>query len=135
MEKALVEVKRKRNDLQMITGGGISPTMMPFYMNASDVVVQTSRFEASPMVIKEALACEVPIVSTDVGDVKDLISKTRGCYLCHGDPKDVAVKIDSALTYGKRTEGRNQIQHLDLKTIAKQVINVYEDILKRWKSR
>ena len=51
-----------REDLHLITGGNIKHEEMPLYMNAADVVVQLSLFEASPSVLKEALAVNVPIV-------------------------------------------------------------------------
>ena len=75
------------------------------------------------------MACNCPIVSTDVGDVKEVIGKTEGCYITSFDPKDVAEKIKMALDFGKRTNGRNHIKHLEINNIAKKIINVYEHVL------
>ncbi len=56
------------------------------------------------------MACNIPIVSTDVGDVKEIISKTAGCYISSFNPKDFAQKTEKALNYGKRTSGRQEEQ-------------------------
>ncbi len=102
-----------------------------YFMNAADVLVMTSYLEGSPNVIKEAMACNLPIVSTDVGDVKEVIGDTEGCYICSYDPQDVAEKIKMALDYGKRTNGRERIIKLglDSDSIAKKIINVYEEVV------
>ena len=52
------------------------------------------------------MACNCPIVSTDVGDVRDVISKTNGCYISSFDPEDVAEKIILAIKHERRTNGR-----------------------------
>ncbi len=116
----------------LITGGSISHQDVPLYMNASDVVVQTSNFEASPMIIKEAMACNLPIVSTDVGDTKKIIGNTEGCFICRREPEDIAHKITLALDYGKRTNGRKRIGELrlGLQQIAQKIIEVYKDTVK-----
>jgi len=102
-----------------------------YFMNAADVLVMTSYLEGSPNVIKEAMACNLPIVSTDVGDVKEIIGDTEGCFICSYDHKDVADKIKMALDYGKRTNGREQIIKLglDSDSIAKKIIKVYEEVV------
>jgi len=99
-------------------------------MNAVDLCLMVSKSEGSPQVIKEAMACNCPIVSTDVGDVKEIIGKTDGCYVCSYDPKDVADKIKKALDFGKRTNGREKIKYLDEKIIAQNIIDLYNNILK-----
>ena len=79
-------------------------------------MILTSFSEGSPQIIKESMACNCPIVSTDVGDVRDVIGETEGCYICSYDPKDVADKIKLALTYSEekgRTNGRKRIIELD----------------------
>ena len=104
---------------------------IPYYYYSADLLLFTSLSEGSPNVIKEAMACNLPIVSTDVGDVKEIIGGIEGCFICSYDPKDVADKIKMALDYGKRTNGREQIIKLglDSDSIAKKIIKVYEEVV------
>ena len=99
-------------------------------INSVDLCVMTSFTEGSPQFIKEAMACNVSIVSTDVGDVKEILGNTEGTYICTYDPNDVAEKIKLALAFGKRTNGREKIKHLDNKLIAEKIVTVYKTILK-----
>jgi len=99
------------------------------YHNAADVVLLTSLWEGSPNVIKEAMACNIPIVSTNVGDVRKVIGKTEGCYLTTFEPEDVADKIKKALAFGKKTRGREDIRHLESSVVAKKIINLYRKTL------
>lgn len=113
-------------------GKGYSTDKINKLYNACDLLLMTSIREGSPQVIKEAMACNCPIVSTDVGDVKEVIGDTEGCFITTFDPEDVAEKIKMAMDFGKRTNGRERIKKLglDSNTIAKKIINVYEEILK-----
>ena len=98
-------------------------------MNGAELLLLTSFSEGSPNVIKEAMACNCPIVATDVGDIADVIKNTPGCYLTSFDPADVAEKIKQALAFGKRTNGRKKIRHLDNKIIAEKIVEVYKKVL------
>ena len=75
------------------------------------------------------MACNCPIVSANVGDVIDVIKDTQGCYMTSFDPIDVSEKIKEALKFGRKTDGRKRIKHLDINIIAEKVINVYKDII------
>ncbi|MBP3199304.1 MAG: glycosyltransferase family 4 protein [Butyrivibrio sp.] len=98
--------------------------------NAVDCVLMTSDHEGSPQFIKEAMACNCPIVSVDVGDVKSVISSTAGCYIAERDPADIAKKLDLAIHFGK-TNGRDKVlEKFDSKVIAQKVIKVYEEVLR-----
>ena len=99
---------------------------------SADVLVMLSTNEGSPNVIKEAMACNCPIVSTDVGDVREIIGKTEGCFITSFDKRDVEEKIKFAFKFGRRTFGRNRILELglDTDTIAQKIINVYIRVLK-----
>jgi glycosyltransferase involved in cell wall biosynthesis len=101
---------------------------VPLYLNAADVLLLTSRTEGSPNVIKEAMACKCPIVSTDVGDVKEVIQHTGGCYITSFNPQDIASKLSRALAFGKPTTGRTKIAHLEVNVIASKIIQLYKCI-------
>ncbi|MDN5328491.1 MAG: hypothetical protein PWP35_278 [Bacteroidales bacterium] len=109
---------------------------VPLWFNASDVVILSSLSEGSPNVIKEAMACNCPIVATDVGDIRWVIGDTEGCYITSFEPADVAEKIKMALEFSEkvgRTKGRERIIKLglDSETIAKRIISVYQSVLQK----
>ena len=99
-------------------------------LNACNLLLLTSFSEGSPQIIKEAMACNCPVVATDVGDIREVIKGTDGCYITSFDPEDVAEKIKLALQFKGRTNGRKKIQHFDNDLIAEKVYNVYEQIVK-----
>lgn len=107
---------------------GIPNEQIPFYMNAASVMVLTSQWEGSPNVVKEAMACNLPIVSVDVGDVREVIGSTEGCYLTSHDPVDIANKITTALEFGKRTDGRKRVSHLNSTIIAERLSRLYRNL-------
>lgn len=102
-------------------------------MNAADVLLLTSRYEGSPNVIKEAMACNCPIVATDVGDIRWIIGDTEGCYLTSFDPGDVASKLQLALKFGRRTRGRERLIELGLDSVsvAKRIVQLYQDVIEK----
>lgn len=130
-EKAFELLKSENITLHIVNN--IKHDKIPNYYYATDCLLLTSLWEGSPNVVKEALVCNCPIVSTDVGDVKVVIGNTKGCYLCSYAPEDVAEKIKIALDFGKKTNGRKRIIELglDSKTIAKKIIKTYKSIM--WK--
>jgi glycosyltransferase involved in cell wall biosynthesis len=98
-------------------------------MSACDALLLVSDVEGSPNVVKEAMACNLPIVSVPVGDVPQIIEGCAGCYQCSQDPQDVAQTLEKALEWGKRTNGRERVQYLDLAEISRNIISVYEKAL------
>jgi glycosyltransferase involved in cell wall biosynthesis len=116
-----------------LVGGEIPFDDMPLYINAADVIVQTSRFEASPMVAKEALACNRPLVSTDVGDVRELFGQTPGVFLTTQEARDVAAKIELALAAGlDGLNGRARVIELGLglDDVARRYLELYEELIR-----
>ena len=112
---------------------GISQQNVPQTLNAADVILLTSKWEGSPNVVKEAMACNCPVVATDVGDVAWLFGKEPGHFLTGFDPRDVSEKIRAALTFCEnvgRTNGRKRIMELglDAETVARRIIEVYETV-------
>ncbi len=101
------------------------------YYNAADLILLTSKWEGSPNVIKEAMSCNCPIVSTDVGDVKRIISEVDGCYLCTDNPDNISRQIRRCIEFQGRTSGRNRIIHLglDSENIANKIIEKYNNLI------
>lgn len=102
------------------------------YMCAADVLLMTSSSEGSPNVIKEAMACNCPIVVTDVGDVHERLDGLDGCYVANTrEAVELAVLLSKALQFGKRTEGRKALleQGLTTELVAKRIIGIYNELL------
>ena len=95
-------------------------------MHTIDILCMTSTIEGSPQIIKEAMACNCPIVATDVGDISEVISGTDGCFITSFKPEEVVEKINFALEFNKRTNGREKIMHFDNKNIAEKVFDIYK---------
>ena len=98
------------------------------YMCAADALVMTSSNEGSPNVIKEAMACDCPIVVTDVGDVRWVTDGVDGTYVSDSfDPEELAGLLGKALAFSARTRGRERIIHLGLTSdqVARKLIQIY----------
>ena len=99
-------------------------------MNAVDCFLMTSHTEGSPQVIKEALACGCPIVSVDVGDVKEQIKGVEGCFIALKNKEDIAGKVKEAFAFVNRTDGRKGILAKGLvnSDIATRIIEIYHTL-------
>ena len=120
----------KLNDVELLEFVGYSREESCLLMNACDAVIMTSFMEGSPQFIKEAMACSCPIVSVDVGDVKEIISGTKACFVTSYNPTDVADKLQQALNFGGKTDGRSRIVQFDNNELAKKIINIYNSIIR-----
>ena len=76
------------------------------------------------------MACNCPIVATDVGDVKEIIGDTEGCCITTFDPHDISEKLKMALKFGKRTNGREIITRFDNKIIGGKIYKIYKMVIK-----
>jgi len=130
-EKAVDLINNENIELHIING--IKHIDIPSYMYAADVLLLTSFREGSPNVVKEAMACNLPVVATNVGDVKWLFGKEPGYFLTNFDPNDVSKKIEFAIEFKDKfiqTKGRQRLIELglDSKTIANKIIKIYEKV-------
>jgi teichuronic acid biosynthesis glycosyltransferase TuaC len=128
-----IELLTDEPDLELHFLKDIPNEMVPIFLNAADILILTSLWEGSPNVIKEAMACNCPVVSTNVGDVEWVLGDVEGCYLASFNPRSVADKIKLALTFSKtkgKTSGRERIFKLglDSKTIACKLVEIYEEL-------
>ena len=76
------------------------------------------------MVIKEAMGCNLPIVAGDMGDIREVIEGTEGCFLCDKTVEGTAEAIRKALAFGRRTDGRKRTGPYSLEPSARRVHEV-----------
>jgi teichuronic acid biosynthesis glycosyltransferase TuaC len=124
-------LRQRHSDVTLQVVSKVPHQTVPLYMNAADVLILCSDTEGSPVVIKEAMACNLPIVSTAVGDVPAVIQGVEGCHLAEQTVEDLADKLELALARDRRTEGRQAIQHLQTQGEARTILALYERVLAR----
>ena len=123
---------------------GLSRSECVLRMNACDLFALPSHSEGSPQALKEAMACNCPIVATDMADVRHLLSDMPGHYILRNprptkerwdaDEKSVdelVALVQEALQFNARTNGRDRITELRLSNeqVAEQIIEIYKQVL------
>lgn len=108
---------------------GVPHEEVPLWLNASNVVLLTSLHEGSPNVIKEALACDLPVVSVDVGDVRERIDGIEGCHIALPDPGDLGIKLGLVAARKGRVAGRAKMQSLSLEQTALHLGSFYREVV------
>ncbi len=125
-------------DVEFITVFNKKHDEVADYLYACDVLLLTSLWEGSPNAIKEAMSCNVPIVTTRVGDVEWLFQGLDGCYITSFEVDDVVNKLKRALLFSQRKnllKSRERIMDLkiDSDAIAERIIQIYKETLFRSK--
>lgn len=130
LAQAAIECLRNRKiAAELVVAHGLPQTQVVQYINASNAVILPSLYEGSPNIVKETMSCDVPVISTNVGDVSQVIGYTKGCKVCPSNPDALATALEEALLLTEPTTGRADIAHLELSVIARQIIAVYEQVI------
>lgn len=139
-------VERIGGDIEMVEMKGLSRAECVLRMNACDVFVLPTKNEGSPQALKEAMACNCPIVATDVADIKHLLGDLPGHFVLPnkkgngawwvGDEhsaEELAELLKQALAFEGRTKGRERIVELGYtnELVAKQIVAIYQEILSK----
>ena len=122
------------DEVELLELKGYSREEVSLLMCAADAFLMTSFTEGSPQVIKEAMACGCPIVSVDVGDVKERVHGLKGCFVATTrEPKELSELLNTVWTFEGKSEGRARIigDGLDNELVAKELIGIYNTIVKQ----
>lgn len=129
-EEAVKLLRKRMPNTELIWLEKKRPEEVAKYLNSVDCLLLTSEHEGSPNVVKEALACNLPVVSRDVGDVAERINGVKNCHIVSNIPVDIADTLHETLIAGTRAEnGFEKIRKLSIQKIAQRIQDVYQKIL------
>ena len=121
----------KRDDVNLIEMRGYNRHQVAMLLCGCDMLLLPSKSEGSPQVVKEAMACNCPVVATDVADIAHLLHGVKNSYVTTFEPEDVADKIHRVIESGERSDGLYRIQALRLSNpeVAETIHQIYCNIL------
>lgn len=108
-----------------ILDGNIAPELMPLALNAADCLLFASDWEGSPNIVKEALACDLPIISVDVGDVASRLKGVKNSRIVARSAIALGEAVAEIIGLRERSDGHNKVRGLDINTIAGDVERLY----------
>lgn len=130
-EAVCARAARSVDGLRLRVAWGQAPDRMPVLMSAADALLFPSLSEGSPNAVKEALATELPVVATAVGDIPERLAGLDGCYAGPPDPEALAGALLEALRVGRVPAARRRVEDLSLEQVAKRVNAVYVQAIER----
>jgi teichuronic acid biosynthesis glycosyltransferase TuaC len=134
-EAAVAELIRRGVPARLMVVDDVLPEDMPSYYRASDCLVMTSEREGSPSVVREALACGVPVVSVPVGDVREVIVRRDQGRVTGDDPRELAAALEDVLRdQALPRQSLLETAHTAMATTAR-LLELYEELLRTAVSR
>jgi glycosyltransferase involved in cell wall biosynthesis len=118
-------ISRLEEPVHVLTLHDVPREQVPLVLNAADCLVMTSDSEGSPVSVREALACNTPIVSVDVGDVRELLEGVEHSHVVSFEPDAIAAAVRRVLAGRNRSNGRQKAPFLDADVSAKRVYDLY----------
>jgi glycosyltransferase involved in cell wall biosynthesis len=130
---AVEQLQLERIDAELVVISGVANDQMPWCYSAADAMVLCSDWEGSPTAVKEALACNLPVVATDVGDLREIMRGVVGGRICKQDVSEIAVGLREAIAIRRsgRFDGRKAMARYDQSRTVEKIVNVYEDVIFR----
>ena len=127
-EAAVTEAQRYHPNLRFLPAHGIPHEQMPRLISAADVAICTSVSEGWPNIIKEALACNVPFVSTDVSDLRLIADRDQHCKVVPDDPRSLGSALAEVLSMPAPSDLRRHVQCMSLESHAQQLLSIYRSL-------
>lgn len=121
---------------RLVTGGGIDPEEMPAWLNAANAVLVTSDNEGFGLAALEALACDVPVLSTPVGIARFALAGVEGTLCAQFD---LGVWSEAARRHlespDPRVDGARRAVPFAAPRMAARVVEAYTELLGEYGGR
>jgi glycosyltransferase involved in cell wall biosynthesis len=130
-KKAFELANARCGNLRLRVATDLPHEVLPLFTAACDVILCTSETEGWPNCIKEALACNIPFVSTDVSDLRDIARVEPSCRVCPDDPAVLAQNLCEVLALTGTADLRKHVVPMSLDTTSDRLIGIYESLLAR----
>jgi teichuronic acid biosynthesis glycosyltransferase TuaC len=133
LARASVELLNQQGaDADLVSVSSVENSEMPWYYSAADVMILCSDSEGSPTAVKEALACNLPVVATNVGDVPEILRGIVGSRICLQSVSELACGLREVIAMSRRSafQGRKAMARYDQERTVQKIVDVYEDVLR-----
>jgi teichuronic acid biosynthesis glycosyltransferase TuaC len=129
-EDAVEQARRWTPSIRLeVLDGSMAPERVPAMMNAADCLLVTSDAEGSPTVVQEALATNLPVVSVDVGDVRERLEGVACSYVAPRDAHALGRALAKVLNPPRRSDGRKRAEEFSSVRIARELGRLYREVL------
>jgi len=124
-------------NVELLTVSQVPNGEMPWYYSAADAMILCSDSEGSPTSVKEALACNLPVVSADVGDVREIGQGIDGFQICAPTAEALADGLETVLHGGPgfAFDGHAAMRRYSLERTTLAIVQVYRRAIKERSSR
>jgi len=109
----------------VVLNGDVAAETIPVMMGAADCLLLTSDWEGSPNVVKEAMACNLPVVTVDAGDVRPRLEGVWPSRIVDRNPEDIGKALAEVLIHGQRSNGSSRVRDISNAFIAERIISIY----------
>lgn len=126
-----MEAVAKIPDARLLELKGYNRTQVAELMNAVDVCLMTSHTEGSPQFVKEAMACNCPVVSVNVGDVEELLQGVEHCEIVERETDKIAKSVSELLNLNQRSSGSEKLKYSGLESlyVVDKIKSLYQNII------
>lgn len=128
-QQAFDIAQARRGDLRLRLATDLAHAEVPLFVAACDVILCTSENEGWPNSLKEALACNVPFVSTDVGDMAKIAQMHPLCRVVAADAQAIADQLDDVLSQPPSSDLRAQVADMSLEGSSDRLLSLYSSLL------
>jgi teichuronic acid biosynthesis glycosyltransferase TuaC len=127
-EAAVKYAEAELGPIRLAVAENVSQETIPLMMNAADCLLLTSMAEGSPVVVKEALMCNLPVVATDVADVRETLMGVTPSWVCRHDKAELGEALIEALRIPQRSNGRERKSDQDHSNTLAHLLELYRSL-------